>query len=107
MPSACAPPPKAASPPRPTSPTGWCAPPGVPFREAHHIVGRVVRAADRAGCMLSELPLAELRAIDPRLTEDALAMLTVDASVNSRISEGGTAPSRVKAAVAAARRRYL
>ncbi len=80
---------------------------GVPFREAHHIVGRVVRAAERAGCMLSELPLSELRAIDARLTKDALAMLSVDASVNSRTSEGGTAPSRVKAAVAAARRRYL
>jgi argininosuccinate lyase len=80
---------------------------GVPFREAHHIVGRVVRAAERAGCMLAELPLAELRAIDARLTKDALAMLTVDASVKSRTSEGGTAPVRVKAAAAAARKRYL
>ncbi len=80
---------------------------GVPFREAHHIVGRVVRAAERAGCMLGELPFGELRAIDKRLTKDALAMLTVDASVRSRTSEGGTAPARVKAAAAAARKRYL
>ncbi len=80
---------------------------GVPFREAHHIVGRVVRAAERTGCMLEELPLNELRAIDARLTKDALAMLTVDASVKSRTSEGGTAPARVKAAAAAARKRFL
>ena len=80
---------------------------GVPFREAHHIVGRVVQAAERAGCMLDELPLAELRKIDSRLTKDALTMLTVDASVKSRTSEGGTAPVRVKAAAAAARKRFL
>ncbi len=80
---------------------------GVPFREAHHIVGRVVRAAERTGCMLEEMPLNELRAIDARLTKDALAMLTVDASVKSRTSEGGTAPARVKAAAAAARKRFL
>ncbi|HEY1720069.1 MAG TPA: argininosuccinate lyase [Magnetospirillaceae bacterium] len=80
---------------------------GVPFREAHHIVGRVVAAAEKAGCMLDEVPLAELRAIDVRLTKDALAMLTVDASVKSRTSEGGTAPARVKAAATAARKRFL
>ena len=79
---------------------------GVPFREAHHIVGRVVRLAEQRGCDLGALPLAELRAIDPRLTKDALAVLDLDASVGSRISEGGTAPRRVKAAAAAARRRF-
>jgi argininosuccinate lyase len=80
---------------------------GVPFREAHHIVGRVVRLAERKGSALAELPLDELRAIDPRLTGEALATLDLDASVDSRSSEGGTAPRRVKAAAAAARRRFL
>jgi argininosuccinate lyase len=79
---------------------------GVPFREAHHIVGRVVRLAEERGCALGELPLAELRAIDPRLGKEALAVLDLDVSVASRISEGGTAPRRVKAAAAAARRRF-
>ena len=80
---------------------------GVPFREAHHIVGRVVRAAEQSGCLLHELPLAALRAVDARLSADALKTLTVDASVNSRTSEGGTAPVRVRSAVTAARRRFL
>ena len=78
----------------------------VPFREAHHIVGRVVRLAEETGLALGELPLDELRAIDRRLTREALAALTIDASVKSRTSEGGTAPRRVKAAAAAARRRF-
>ena len=79
---------------------------GVPFREAHHIVGRVVRLAEQLEKPLAELPLDELRAIDPRLTKAALAVLDVDSSVASRVSEGGTAPRRVRAAAAAARRRF-
>jgi len=80
---------------------------GIPFRDAHHIVGRVVRLAEERGCALAELPPAELRSIDRRLTAGALAVLDVDASVRSRTSQGGTAPVRVKAAAAAARRRFL
>jgi argininosuccinate lyase len=75
----------------------------VPFREAHHIAGQAVAAAEARGLALDELALDELQAIDPRVTEAAIAMLTVDASVASRVSAGGTAPVRVIEAIAAAR----
>ena len=75
----------------------------VPFREAHHITGRAVKAAEAAGCGLVDLPLAGLQAIDPRITAAVFAVLSVDASVGSRTSFGGTAPANVRAAIAAAR----
>jgi len=76
---------------------------GVPFREAHHITGRAVRAAEAAGVGLAELPLAELQAIDPRITAAVFDVLSVEKSVASRVSFGGTAPVRVHAAIAAAK----
>jgi argininosuccinate lyase len=76
---------------------------GVPFREAHHIAGRAVAAAEAEGNALDALSLDELKAIDPRITEAALPVLTVEASVASRVSAGGTAPVRVIEAIAAAR----
>jgi argininosuccinate lyase len=76
---------------------------GVPFREAHHIVGAAVKAAEAVGCRLPDLPLLTAQAIDPRLTADILTTLTVQASVASRNSLGGTAPERVREAIAAAR----
>jgi argininosuccinate lyase len=69
---------------------------GVPFREAHHIVGRAVAAAEDAGVGLAELELEALRAIDSRIDERVYGVLTVDASVRSRTSYGGTAPVRVR-----------
>ncbi len=75
---------------------------GVPFREAHHITGRAVAAAEAAGTGLAELPLAVLQAIDPRIDERVFDVLSVDASVASRSSFGGTAPVRVREAIAAA-----
>ena len=75
----------------------------VPFREAHHIAGRAVAAAELAGKPLDDLTLAELQAVDPRITETALACLSVESSVASRTSAGGTAPVRVREAIAAAR----
>ena len=75
----------------------------VPFREAHHIAGRAVAAAEAAGKALDELGLDELRAIDARIDERALPRLSVEASVDSRRSAGGTAPERVSDAIAAAR----
>ena len=75
----------------------------VPFREAHHITGRAVKLAEERGCGLAELPLDALQAIDPRIDERVYGVLTVDASVASRISHGGTAPVRVREAIAAAR----
>ena len=76
---------------------------GVPFREAHHITGRTVAAAEAAGTGLAELPLATLQAIDPRIDARVFDVLSVEASVASRTSYGGTAPVRVRAAIAAAR----
>ena len=75
----------------------------VPFREAHHVAGRAVAAAEAAGEPLDGLSLAQLQAVDPRITQGALACLSVESSVASRTSAGGTAPDRVRAAIAAAR----
>jgi argininosuccinate lyase len=79
----------------------------VPFREAHHIAGRAVRKADEKGCALAELSLADMRAIDKRITEDVFEVLTVDSAIASRASFGGTAPVAVRKAAAAARKRFL
>jgi argininosuccinate lyase len=75
----------------------------VPFRDAHQIAGRAVAAAEARGKLLAELTLAELQAIDSRITEEALPLLSVEASVAARRSAGGTAPDRVAEAIAAAR----
>ena len=75
----------------------------VPFREAHHITGRAVAAAESAGTPLAELPIETLKAIDPRIDERIYAVLTVDASVASRKSHGGTAPTQVRARIAQAK----
>ncbi|MGI8610663.1 MAG: argininosuccinate lyase [Sphingomicrobium sp.] len=76
---------------------------GIPFREAHHIAGRAVTAAEAKGVGLGELSLEELRSIDPRIGAAAIERLSVEASVASRTSAGGTAPERVIEAIAAAR----
>jgi argininosuccinate lyase len=75
----------------------------VPFREAHHIAGRAVAAAESAGKALDEVTLADLQAVDPRIDDRVLPRLSVEASVASRRSAGGTAPERVSAAIRAAR----
>jgi len=73
---------------------------GVPFREAHHITGRAVKAAEERGCDLADLPLDRLREIDGRIDERVFDVLSVEASVASRTSFGGTAPVRVREQVA-------
>ena len=75
----------------------------VPFREAHHIAGRAVALAEEAGTALDELTIDQLRSVDARIDERVLPRLTVEASVAARVSSGGTAPSRVSEAIAAAR----
>jgi argininosuccinate lyase len=68
-----------------------------PFRQAHEITGRIVRRAEELGFPeLSELPLSEFQAVEPAITEAARASLTVEQSVASRASYGGTAPDRVR-----------
>jgi argininosuccinate lyase len=77
---------------------------GVPFREAHHITGRAVKLAEDRGVGLAELPLEDLREIDPRIDASVYEVLTVAASVRSRTSYGGTAPERVREQIAAAKK---
>ncbi len=79
----------------------------MPFRDAHHVTGRLVKLAEDRGVGLAELSLAELQSVEAGITEQARKILTVDASVASRTSVGGTAPERVREAAAAARERYL
>ncbi|MBJ7443746.1 MAG: argininosuccinate lyase [Sphingobium sp.] len=75
---------------------------GIPFREAHHITGRAVAAAEAAGVPLDQLPIATLKEIDARIDDRIYAVLTVDASVASRMSHGGTAPAQVRVRIAQA-----
>jgi argininosuccinate lyase len=75
----------------------------VPFREAHHITGRAVKLAEERGCDLADLPVEELRGIDERIDERVFGVLSVDDSVRSRKSYGGTAPERVREQIAAAK----
>ncbi len=76
---------------------------GVPFREAHHITGRAVKLAEEQGCGLADLPLDALQGIDPRIDDRVFSVLSVEASVASRTSYGGTAPERVREQIAAAK----
>jgi argininosuccinate lyase len=68
----------------------------MPFRDAHHVTGRIVAAADKAGVELDRLPLPAMQAIEPRITLDVFKVLSVERSVASRTSLGGTAPKNVR-----------
>ncbi len=69
---------------------------GLPFREAHHVTGTIVKRAESKGMALEDLSLAEMQAVEPRITKDVFSVLSVDASVRSRTSYGGTAPQNVR-----------
>jgi len=69
----------------------------IPFRESHNIAGRIIAKAAEAGVALHRMPLAAMREIEPRITDDVFAVLSVDRSVKSRTSYGGTAPKNVRA----------
>ena len=73
---------------------------GLPFRTAHHVTGRLVARAEAAGVGLEALSLADMQAEHPAITADIFSVLTVDASVASRVSYGGTAPANVAAQAA-------
>lgn len=75
----------------------------LPFRKAHHATGAIVALAEQKSLRLDELSLADMQSVLPEITEDALSVLTVDHSVASRVSKGGTAPEAVKKAIAAMR----
>jgi argininosuccinate lyase len=68
----------------------------MPFRAAHHVTGRIVAQAAAEKIPLDRLPLAAMRAIEPRITEDVFRVLSVESSVESRVSHGGTAPDNVR-----------
>jgi argininosuccinate lyase len=68
----------------------------MPFREAHHVTGRIVAMASERGVPLQRLTLEDLQSVEPRINAEARAVLDVDASVMSRTSYGGTAPGNVR-----------
>jgi len=79
----------------------------MPFRQAHHVTGSIVRLAEERDCALAELPLADMQEIEPRIDAEVFEVLSVEKAVASRNSEGGTAPQAVHRAIAAARERFL
>jgi len=72
----------------------------LPFRDAHHVTGAAVKRAETLGVDLAGLPLADLQALEPRITQGVYEVLTPQASVASRKSYGGTAPDQVRAQIA-------
>jgi len=76
---------------------------GLPFRDAHHVVGSTVGYAAKKGCDLSELSLEELRQFSPLVDPDVYARITLEGSLNARNHYGATAPAQVRAAIARAR----
>ncbi|MEX1147937.1 MAG: argininosuccinate lyase, partial [Sphingomonadales bacterium] len=80
---------------------------GMPFRDAHHVTGTLVKLAEARGVDLHELSLADMQGVEPAITDAVFDVLGVDNSVRSRTSFGGTAPDNVRASIAAARERRL
>ena len=78
---------------------------GLPFRNAHHITGSLVALAEKKGCDLNGLSLEEMRSVEPKITNDVFNVLSVENSVSSRVSYGGTAPLKVMEQVANAKER--
>jgi argininosuccinate lyase len=78
---------------------------GLPFRQAHHVTGALVKLAEDHEVELADLPLARMQQVEPRITVEVFEVLTVERSVASRTSYGGTAPDNVRAAVRALRER--
>lgn len=70
---------------------------GIPFREAHHVTGRIVGIASERGIPLHKVPLADMQTVEKRITQDVFTVLSVVRSVRSRTSYGGTAPAQVRA----------
>ncbi|PPC82697.1 MAG: argininosuccinate lyase [Hyphomicrobium sp.] len=67
----------------------------MPFRDAHHVTGSIVKAAEKRGIELDAMPLADMQAVEPRITKAVFSVLSVENSVKSRVSYGGTAPQNV------------
>ncbi|MFC2951577.1 argininosuccinate lyase [Marinicaulis aureus] len=69
---------------------------GLPFRDAHHVTGRIVAVAEQSGKRLDQLALADMQKVEPKITDDIFNVLSVEASAASRKAYGGTAPDNVK-----------
>jgi argininosuccinate lyase len=69
---------------------------GMPFRAAHHSAGAIVKRAEELALALDKLPIGEMQRIEPAITNDVYAVLSLESSVHSRASFGGTAPDRVR-----------
>ncbi|MGL4859274.1 MAG: argininosuccinate lyase [Enterobacteriaceae bacterium] len=78
---------------------------GIPFREAHHIVGEAVVAAIKQGKALEELSLQELQAFNPRIEEDVYPALSLESCLQKRCAQGGVAPEQVRSAIEQAKQR--
>lgn len=76
---------------------------GLPFRQAHHVTGKIVRMAEERGCELDDLSLTDIQKEEPKITEDVFSILSPLTSVQSRTSFGGTAPEKVRESVASAK----
>ncbi|MBL4602657.1 MAG: hypothetical protein JKY84_07930, partial [Emcibacteraceae bacterium] len=74
-------------------------------RNAHHITGSLVALAEKKGCDLDGLTLEEMQQVEPKITKEVFSVLSVDSSVDSRVSFGGTAPSEVLKQVTLAKER--
>ena len=79
----------------------------MPFRDAHHVTGKLVALADQQGCALDGLSLADMKAIEPRLEATIFEVLSIDSALQARDSFGGTAPAEVAAHIKAARAAFL
>ncbi len=79
----------------------------IPFRDAHHITGAIVKACESKGIRLDEMELKEMQKIEPRITKKVFDVLTVENSVQSKKSLGGTSPIQIKKAITKAREEYL
>ena len=71
----------------------------LPFRKCHHITGKIVKLAEDQNCDLANLPLKEMQKIEPKITKEIYQVLTVENSVNSRNSYGGTSLKAIREAI--------
>jgi argininosuccinate lyase len=76
---------------------------GVPFRDAHHLVGQVVQQAAEEGVSLAELPLTTLQTISPKFSGDVVNVFDFQAAVERKNTKGGTAPQAVRDQIQAAK----
>ena len=79
----------------------------IPFRKSHEISGRIVKLAEKNNCLLHELPLDSFKSIEKKINNNIFKVLSVENSVKSKISYGGTSPKEVLKQIKNAKRRFL